>query len=344
MTKQYRVEGPVMMFLTTTAIDIDEELMNRCLILTVNEGREQTRAIHRLQREKRTLQGLIRKENKQRILNLHRNAQRLLRPLAVVNPYADQLTFLDDRTRTRRDHEKYLTLIDTIALLHQYQRPIKTLSAGGQTLSYIEVTLEDIATANRLANEVLGRSLDELPPQTRRVLEALHGMVEYEAKANAIPRQEVRFARSDVRRVCSLSDTQCRIHVDRLIAMEYILVHRGARGQSFEYELLYDGKGGNGAPFVPGLIDVHRLKDEFASTTEGSRGEGADVAGSSRPHHGVNAGSSRTVPSAATQGGATLAGSGSESDTPTRLYRSALSAASYLHPTPSLAAAALGEA
>ncbi|MEC4723573.1 DNA primase, partial [Noviherbaspirillum sp. CPCC 100848] len=344
VTKQYRVEGPVMMFLTTTAIDIDEELMNRCLILTVNEGREQTRAIHRLQREKRTLQGLIRKENKQRILTLHRNAQRLLRPLAVVNPYADQLTFLDDRTRTRRDHEKYLTLIDTIALLHQYQRPIKTLSAGGQTLSYIEVTLEDIATANRLANEVLGRSLDELPPQTRRVLEALHGMVEYEAKANAIPRQEVRFARSDVRRVCSLSDTQCRIHVDRLIAMEYILVHRGARGQSFEYELLYDGKGGNGAPFVPGLIDVHRLKDESTSTTEGSRGEGTEVAGASRSHHGVNAGSSRTLPSAATQGGATLASSGSDSDTPTRLYRSALSAPSYLHPTPSLAAAALGEA
>jgi hypothetical protein len=56
---------------------------------------------------------------------LHQNAQRLLRPLAVLNPYAEQLTFLDDKTRTRRDHEKYLTLIDTIALLHQYQRPLK---------------------------------------------------------------------------------------------------------------------------------------------------------------------------------------------------------------------------
>ena len=29
VTQQYRVEGPVMLFLTTTAIDIDEELMNR---------------------------------------------------------------------------------------------------------------------------------------------------------------------------------------------------------------------------------------------------------------------------------------------------------------------------
>ena len=51
ITHKYRVEGPVMIFLTTTAIEIDEELFNRCVVLTVNETREQTRAIHELQRE-----------------------------------------------------------------------------------------------------------------------------------------------------------------------------------------------------------------------------------------------------------------------------------------------------
>ena len=103
---------------------------------------------------------------------MHQNAQRLLRPLAVVNPYADRLTFLSDRTRTRRDHEKYLTLIDTIALLHQHQRPIRHAPAETAVLTcaYIEVTLADIAAANRLAHEVLGRSLDALPPQSRRLL------------------------------------------------------------------------------------------------------------------------------------------------------------------------------
>ena len=59
VTHQYRVEGPVMIFLTTTAIDLDEELLNRCLVLTVNEDREQTQAIHRLQREAQTLEGLL---------------------------------------------------------------------------------------------------------------------------------------------------------------------------------------------------------------------------------------------------------------------------------------------
>ena len=170
ITHEYKVEGPVMIFLTTTAIDIDEELMNRCLVLTVDENREQTRAIHQLQRKKRTLEGLRRKQEKKHLLALHHNAQRLLRPLAIVNPYAEQLTFLDARTRTRRDHEKYLTLIDSIALLHQYQRQIKTMTDQEQVIEYIEVNLADIEAANKLAHEVLGRSLDELPPQSRRLL------------------------------------------------------------------------------------------------------------------------------------------------------------------------------
>ncbi|MGH7341273.1 MAG: DNA primase, partial [Candidatus Rokuibacteriota bacterium] len=164
VTHAYRVEGPVMIFLTTTAIEIDEELLNRCLVLTVNEGREQTRAIHRLQRERQTLEGLLQRQDRERVLKVHRDAQRLLRPLLVANPFARSLTFLDHQTRTRRDHMKYLTLIRAIALLHQYQRPVKTAHHDGRAVRYIEVTKADVATANRLAHEVLGRSLDELPP------------------------------------------------------------------------------------------------------------------------------------------------------------------------------------
>ena len=303
ITQEYRVEGPTMILLTTTAIDIDEELLNRCLVLTVDEDREQTRAIHTLQREKRTLQGLIRKEEKQRLLTLHKNAQRLLQPLAVVNPYAHRLTFLDDRTRTRRDHEKYLTLIDVIALLHQHQRPIRTTTCQGRTIDYIEATLDDIAAANTLAHEVLGTSADELPPQTRRVLVALHTMVGAEMEASALPQREVRFSRAQVRHATGLSDTQARIHIERLSAMEYVLVHRGRRGQSFEYELLHDGS--TEGAHLSGLIDVDALQEEHGtrhtSTTPSSRGVQPEFAGPSRPQNAPNA-----VPLRATQSPVTL--------------------------------------
>ena len=57
---------------------------------------------------------------------------------------------------------KYLTLIRAIALLHQYQREVRTVQHKGKAVRYIEVEPQDIATANRLAHEVLGRTLDEL--------------------------------------------------------------------------------------------------------------------------------------------------------------------------------------
>ncbi|MFC0075293.1 CHC2 zinc finger domain-containing protein, partial [Samsonia erythrinae] len=148
VTKQYTVKGPVMLMLTTTAIDVDEELLNRCLVLTVNESREQTEAIHALQRHKQTLAGLLMENEKGYLTELYQNAQRLLKPLKVVNPFASQLTFLSDKTRTRRDHMKYLTLIQSIALLHQYQRDVKTVAHRGAVIEYIEVERSDIVLAN----------------------------------------------------------------------------------------------------------------------------------------------------------------------------------------------------
>jgi len=293
VTQEYRVEGPVMLMMTTTAIDIDEELLNRCLVLAVDEDRAQTRAIHQLQREKRTLSGLVRRQEKQAILDLHRNAQILLRPLAAVNPYAAQLTFLDDRTRTRRDHEKYLTLIDAITLLHQLQRPVKTTMVDGKPIEYVETTLPDIELANELAHEVLGRSLDELPPQTRRVLASVRNYVRDEAARQKIRPNDVRFSRADIRHHSGQADTQCRVHLDRLAALEYLLVHRGRRGQSFEYELLYDGDMQEGTPHLPGLIDVTALRS--GTTTPSSRGSEAGLAVPTRGHGGPIAGASRTT-------------------------------------------------
>jgi DNA primase catalytic core len=268
VTQEYRVDGPVMIFSTTTAIDNDEELLNRCLTLGVDESREQTRAIHELQRQKRTLDGLFAKQAKAQILKAHQNAQRLLRALAVRNPYADALTFPDERTRLRRDHEKYLTLIDTIALLHQYQREIRSAHQDGQTIEYIEVTLADIETANRLAHEALGRSLDELSPQTRRLLELVTGMVEKRCAAQAIMRADYRFSRRDVREFSGWSDFQVKMHMHKLEELEYVLVHRGGRGQSFVYELLYDGAGRDGKPFLMGLIDVAALERAYDEKKE----------------------------------------------------------------------------
>jgi len=268
------------------------------LVLTVNEERAQTQAIHRIQRESQTIEGLLRKRDRDELLRLHRNAQRLLKPVAVVNPYAPGLTFLDSQTRTRRDHTKYLTLIRTIALLHQHQRPRQTVEHNGKTIEYIEVALDDIAVANRLTAEVLGRSLDELPPQTRRLLLLVDAMVTAECKRQRIERADYRFSRREVREVTGWGDTQLRLHLGRLEELEYLLAHRGGRGQSFVYELAFAVEGDGSKPVMAGLIDVEKLggykydgnfagvKDKFAVLEGGNawskRGQNGGVAGGAR--------------------------------------------------------------
>jgi len=252
VTHQYKVEGPVMIFLTTTAIDLDEELLNRCLVLSVNEDREQTQAIHKLQREQQTLEGLIRRQERKEIVNRHQNAQRLLKPLYVANPYANELTFPDTRTRMRRDHVKYLTLIRVIALLHQHQRPINT--ARGVT--YIEATREDIQTADRLMKELLARSLDELPPQTRKLLSLIEAMV--------AGRAGFLFSRRDVRDHTGWGHTQLKVHLHRLEELEYLAIHHGGRGQNYVYELNWSGP--EGEKSAPG------------------RGQVGGMSGGGRPH------------------------------------------------------------
>ena len=274
VTHTYRVVGPVAIMLTTTAIDVDEELLNRCIVLSVDEDREQTRAIHDRQRHRQTLQGVLAGQERDRIVKVHQDAQRLLEPVMVVNPFAEQLTFCDGRTRTRRDHVKYLTLIRAVTLLHQHQQPRRSATgADGRQVAYIEVTVEDIAVANRLAHEVLGRSLDELPPQTRRLLDLLDGIVGQGSAADGIDRELVRLTRRELREHTGWSDTALKVHLARLVDLELVLAHRGERANSFVYELAWNGTGRDGGRFLIGLTDPATLDRTRAYDDERSGSE-----------------------------------------------------------------------
>ena len=294
VTHEYRVAGPVAILTTTTAADVDEELLNRCVVLTVDEDRAQTRAIHAAQRSAQTLDGLLARAQRDAVLKVHRDAQRLLAPVLVVNPYATALTFADDRTRTRRDHLKYLTLIRTIALLHQHQRPRLTTTRGGAELAYIEATPADVALANRLAHEVLGRSLDELAPQTRRLLEVLDAYVAKRAEEGHMERAEVRFSRRELRESCAWGDTQLKVHLARLVELEYLVVHRAERA-GYSYELAWDGAGRDGSAFLVGLLDPAALDAATAYDPDRS-GQNGSRSAPGRPPVGGWSGGGRTAP------------------------------------------------
>jgi DNA primase catalytic core len=281
VTQEYHVEGPVMIFLTTTTINMDEELQNRCLTLAVDESPAQTDRIHRLQRERRTLAGLIAREERKDVLTKLKNAQRLLQPVAVLNPYAMSLTFPSGQTRNRRDHEKYLTLIEAIALMHQHQRARGQQVVRGRVVEYIAVTLDDIALANQLAPEVLSRSLDELPPQTRRLLEHIRELVTAKRKTESAKTAST-FSRKEIRDLSGWSLTQVRVHLERLVELEYLAIRCGRMGGPFQYELLIEVDAPENTAHI-GLIDVEELRKNHAYA--------AEVAG----QNGVVAGGGKTV-------------------------------------------------
>jgi DNA primase catalytic core len=276
VTHEYEVEGPVMLFLTTTAQDPDEELMNRAIALTVNEDREQTRAIHRQQREARTIEGHVLRRKRAKLVRLHRNAQRLLRPITVVNNH-DVGEFPDYMTRARRDHNKLLTLIEAIALLHQHQREIKRVPIDeNETLEYIEATEADVKLAQELADQVgLKPSLDELRPQARKLLALVTEMVKAECECREIEPRDCRFTRRTVREYTRWGDTQLRQHLRKLEEMEYLIVRRGGnQGQLVVYQLA-----------MPEEPETDR-SDNFAGSEANFAGSEDDFAGASRALRG----------------------------------------------------------
>jgi hypothetical protein len=259
-TTEYQVKGPVAMMLTTTSVDMDYETQNRFITLTIDESKEMTERILTNQRALETLEGLQKRQGQEEIVRLHQNAQRLLRPLAVVNPYAPKLTFPADSLRARRDHKKYLGIIKAIAFLHQYQREVKTYTPEGQeTVAYIEVELSDIEKANKLAGEVLGRTLDELSAPSRALLSVIREMVKKKAKEVGLSPQEYRFTRRSIREFSGWSDFQVKTHIGELADLEYLYSVAGMKGKEYVYELTAPEGGEDGRPFLAGLTAAATL-------------------------------------------------------------------------------------
>lgn len=177
-TQTFEVEGPIAFLETTTNANINHENATRCFEIYLDESIEQTRRIHQAQREAKTPQGILRKKKAETIKKIHHNAQRLLKTMSVFNRYAPLIDFPADSLRTRRDHERFLCLIEAVTFLHQYQRPNKTIDDGqGGKITCIESTVEDYAMAYNLARDILGFSLDDLKKHARDLLDLIKKMV-----------------------------------------------------------------------------------------------------------------------------------------------------------------------
>jgi DNA primase catalytic core len=213
-TKVFSVEGRAAFIEATTESSVNHENATRCFELAMDESPEQTERIHERQRLMKTERGLHLREKAEAIARKHWNAQRLLEPLSVVIPFADRLTFPADWMRARRDHARFLNLIEVSAFLHQFQRERQN--------GAIVASVDDYALAYELAGEVLADTFSDLRKPLREA---------YERIRELLREVEGSVSRRDIRERLSVPDSTARRWLSELVELEYLeVVEMGRRG------------------------------------------------------------------------------------------------------------------
>jgi len=242
--KSTRIEGPTTVFMTTTNPEINPETKNRFYVLGIDESKEQTRQILEAQRKAHTLEGLIENRDLQVTIQKHYAFQRMLKPYAVINPFAESIFYEDTRIQARRDQPKFLNLCKLLAFTRQMQKQIHS----HENIKYIEVDQFDIDTAINLASEVIGTSLDDLSLPARDLLNQLD-----EWLPTGKERTKSLFTRRQTMEKTLWGKTRLHTHLKELLDLELVVKESGKQNSLQHYKLLYNGEGKDGRKFLIGI-------------------------------------------------------------------------------------------
>ena len=279
----------VQIMITAPKEGLDEELENRCVILTLDESLNQTQRVQELQRKLKGPEGeKIRKKRKDTEV-FYQHVQREIKPVIISNDYFKHLIFSSKNQRARRDNQKYLTLIESITLLFQYQSE-RTFERDGNIV--VKTNLIHIAIAHFLMRRVFHSTLDELPAQTRKLLTKIIDYVLLRSKEEHTDVLQVRFSRKQIKKLTGLSMSRVHEHIMRLMFNEYLLSTRDANGFAYRLNFRPDEDGEVSAKielvsmkvlikiatakerndydaFKPYLIEIFKALDPTYDTKEG---------------------------------------------------------------------------
>ena len=217
-----RVEGPVCVSGCTTRERIYEDNANRCILLYIDDSAEQDKRIMSYQKALSSAQ--INHSTEQEIKTKLQNVQRVLKPIKVVNPYAELIDLPDEVFKPRRTLLLLLSFIETITFYHQYQRKVQQNEFGE---SYIESTKSDVEAAFSLLKEVLFSKSDELSKASRRFLERL----------KTILKEGECFSSSQIRKQLRMNASSVKRYLIELQRYGYLKIKGGSRYRGFEYEV-----------------------------------------------------------------------------------------------------------
>lgn len=234
VSKLVRKKVIVSAVMSSTSNDINPENASRCFVINTDETENQTRAIHKLQRQKYTLERYQKKENEiPRIIERHIAAQKLLTDRIIINPLAEHLDFPASQMRARRDHERFMDLIATVAFLRQYQKEEQT--EGDQR--FIEVDLEDYRIAYTIMTSVLPATLSNFPKSAQLLFEHVSQLLKEKAEREQLSISEVAVTQREIREQTELSHDVVKRNMRLLCEYEYVQVKRKSYGGTWQYYL-----------------------------------------------------------------------------------------------------------
>jgi Mn-dependent DtxR family transcriptional regulator len=220
------VEGPVSVAGCTTRESVYEDNSNRSFLLYIDESAEQDKKIMNYQRL--ISAGKVNHQQESEAQEILRNVQRVLKPIKVINPYAEFLELPQSVFKPRRTNSHYLQLIEAITFYHQYQRESKVDTQTGE--EYIETTTKDIQEANNLITEVLLRKSDTLTGACRNHLEKL--------KLYLQQNSQTQFTNTEIRRNLRVKQTTLQRYNKQLLLEGYIKKIKGKKGQMYHFEIV----------------------------------------------------------------------------------------------------------
>jgi len=218
----YKVKGPISIIVSVSNLKKTKSLVDYFTILKMDESQAQKKRLLERHREEDTLEGMVLAKKAENIRRRHRNAQRLLKSYAVINPYAKEA----GKAESIDFQEKYRSLVKAICLLRQYQKDRKRFEETGE--EYIEVDLIDIEIADHLMKDVV-RMNTRLRDETIKVLKEIEDLLG--AKGKDV------FTRKELGTYAGLTGDVARSVLNELIKAGIVEVASGCNGKTMEYKL-----------------------------------------------------------------------------------------------------------
>jgi DNA primase len=221
-TVEVVAQGPVVVSSCTTKEKLYEDNANRCILLYIDQSREQDKKVMDYIKAKSTGKIIERKQEETRLKM--QNMQRMLRPVKVYNPFANLIELPTEVFKPRRSLPLLLGFIETVTFYHQYQRELKTNAEGER---YIESTYTDIEQSFELLKDVLFSKSDELSKVAREFLEKL--------KEEVKPGES--FYTKNIRKELRINANNLKRYMRELQAYGYLKAKSGNHYRGYEYQV-----------------------------------------------------------------------------------------------------------